>query len=153
MINTPWPAWDKTFEVNLKGSFEVSRQAGRRLIDAGRPGSVIFVASVVGMVGAPFQGVYAMTKAAMISMTKTLAAEWGSSGIRVNAIAPGLVETRFAAALLQNPALKAWFTDRSPLGRHAQPEEITGLMVHLASDESSFTTGQVFPVDGGFTSA
>ncbi|MEM9490869.1 MAG: SDR family oxidoreductase, partial [Myxococcota bacterium] len=114
-------------------------------------GSVINVASVVGTRGAPMQGAYAMTKAAVISMTQTLAYELGSSGIRVNAIAPGLIETKFAAAIVSNPQLRDFVVGRTPLGRHGQPEEIAGAAVYLASDASSFVNGHVMIIDGGFT--
>jgi NAD(P)-dependent dehydrogenase (short-subunit alcohol dehydrogenase family) len=153
LLNVEWGAWDKTFDVNLKGYFEVTRQVARRLVDGNKGGSIINVASVVGLRGAPMQGVYAMSKAAVISMTQTLAVELGSARVRVNAIAPGLVETRFAATLTSDPELARFFTGRAPLGRHAQPEEIAGMAVYLASDESSFVTGQVYPVDGGWTAA
>jgi NAD(P)-dependent dehydrogenase (short-subunit alcohol dehydrogenase family) len=151
LLGAEWAAWDKTFEINLKGPFEVARQVARRLVAAGRPGSIINVASIAGLRAAPMQGVYGMTKAALISMTQTLAFELGGARVRVNAIAPGLVETRLAQAIVGNPELERHFTQRAPLGRHAQPEEIAGLAVFLASDESAFVTGQAFPIDGGWS--
>jgi NAD(P)-dependent dehydrogenase (short-subunit alcohol dehydrogenase family) len=151
MIDVPTGAWDKTFDVNVKGSFELARLFARRRFAAEKPGSVLFVSSVYALTGAPLQGVYAMTKAAMVSMTKTLAMEWGKAGIRVNAVAPGLVDTSFAAAIVHNPALVRLFEDRSALGRYAQPDEIAGLASFLASDDASFLTGAIIPVDGGYT--
>ncbi len=151
LMNVDWSAWDKTFEINLKGYFEVTRQVARRLLERNLPGSVVNVASINGVRGAPMQGVYGMTKAAVISMTQTFAVELGRARIRVNAIVPGLVETKLAAGLVKNPELTKHFTDRAALGRYAQPDEIAPLVVYLAADESSYVTGQAFAIDGGWT--
>jgi NAD(P)-dependent dehydrogenase (short-subunit alcohol dehydrogenase family) len=151
MLTADDGAWHKTFEVNLEGYFELAREVARHLIDRGAPGSIVNVASVAALGAAPLQGVYAMTKAAVVSMTRTLAAELGPSRIRVNALAPGLVETRFAQALVGNPEIVARVVDRTPLGRYAQPEEIAGAALYLASDAASFCTGHVLVVDGGLT--
>ncbi len=144
-------AFDKTFEVNVKGYFYVAREVARHLIDRGAPGAIINIASIQGLLGSPLQGVYGMTKAAVLSMTKTLAVELASSSIRVNAIAPGLVDTRFAAALTQNKDILERWNSRAPQGRYAQPEEIAGAAVFLASDAASYVTGETIVVDGGLT--
>jgi len=151
MLDIEDAAFDKTFEVNVKGYFWLSREIAQHLQARGAKGSIVNVASVAGLAAAPMQGVYGMTKAAVISMTKSFAAELGASGIRVNAIAPGLVETKFASALTSNDDILKLVTDRTPLGRHGQPGEIAGAALYLASDASSFTTGQTLVVDGGFT--
>ncbi len=151
MLGVDWAAWDKTFEVNLKGYFEMSRQVVLRLMAKEEPGSIVNVSSVYGMGAAAMQGVYGMTKAAVISMTKTLATEWAPAGIRVNAISPGLVDTKLAAAIVHNPEFVKHFTDRAPLARYATPDEIAGLAVYLASDESGYCTGQTIALDGGYT--
>jgi NAD(P)-dependent dehydrogenase (short-subunit alcohol dehydrogenase family) len=114
-------------------------------------GSIINIASINGISPAPLQVVYSMTKAAVISLTKGLAKEVGAQGVRVNAIAPGLVETHFAQALIDNPAIHKEVVAMTPLNRHAQPEEIVGAALYLASDAASFTTGSVIVCDGGAT--
>ncbi len=151
MMTIDWGAWDKTFEVNVKGYFGMTRLFVERLTKTKSPGSVVNVASVVGLMGAPLQGVYAMTKASVISMTKTLALELGPAGIRVNAIAPGLVETRFAKALTDNEAIRSTIVNRTAVGRVGQPEDIAGAAVFLGSDESAYMTGHVMVIDGGWT--
>jgi NAD(P)-dependent dehydrogenase (short-subunit alcohol dehydrogenase family) len=151
MIDIEEGAFDKTFEINVKGYFVAAREVIRHLVARKARGAIVNVASVVGLRGTAFQGVYAMTKAAIISMTQTLAVEVGGRGIRVNAIAPGLIETRFAAAIVQNEALLKTWVQRTPLGRHGQPEEIVGAALYLASDAASYVNGHVLVVDGGMT--
>jgi NAD(P)-dependent dehydrogenase (short-subunit alcohol dehydrogenase family) len=150
MLETEMGAWDKTFEVNLKGYFWMTREVARHLVAREeKKGSIVNVASIVGMMSAPLQGVYGMTKAAVISMTKTLAFELGPSSIRVNAISPGMVDTKLAAAIVSNDTLIKDINARTALGRVAKPDEIAGAALYLASDASSFTTGEVLVVDGG----
>lgn len=143
--------FDKTFEVNAKGYLNMARAVARHLIDRGAPGSIINIASIMGLGSAPLQGLYGMTKAAVISMTQTLAHELGPSNIRVNAIAPGLVETRFASVIVSNKDIADREAARTPLGRYAQPDEIAGAALYLASDAASFMTGHTMVVDGGRT--
>lgn len=147
MLGIEEPAWDKIFEINVKGYFNTIRAFAR----SASGGSVVNVASVSGMRAAPMQGVYGMTKAAVISMTQTLSAEIGPSGFRVNAIAPGLVETRFSQVLVEDDEMRDLFVGRTALGRHAQPVEMAGAAVFLLSDASSYMTGQVMVLDGGMT--
>lgn len=151
LCDAPESAWDKTFEVNLKGYFFAAREVIGHLQSRDAPGSIINVVSIAGIRAAPFQGVYGMTKAAVISMTQTLAQELGGSGIRVNAIAPGLVETRFSTALVQNEELRSRIVGRTALGRHAQPDEIAGAAVFLASDAAAYVTGHTLVIDAGTT--
>ncbi|MBM4363986.1 MAG: glucose 1-dehydrogenase [Deltaproteobacteria bacterium] len=149
MMGVDWGAWDKTFEVNTKGYFMAIRAVVRHLTAREAPGSIVNVASIAGMTAAVAQGVYGMSKAAVISMTQTLAVELGGSGIRINAIAPGLVQTHFAGALLANEGLVRTMTDRAPVRRVGVPDDIAGLALYLGSDASGYMTGQTLVVDGG----
>jgi len=150
-LEIDWGAWDKTFDVNLRGPYRLCRLVARHLVDRGAPGSLINVSSVAGIVGTPLQVAYGATKAALLSMTKTLAIELGTDRIRVNAIAPGLVETRLASALLDDDDARGEILARTAERRHAQPGEIAGAAVFLASDEASYVTGSTLVVDGGWT--
>ena len=153
LVDTPDAAIEKTFEVNVRGYLYCARAFVKHARTRGGAGSIVNLASVAGTRAAPMQGIYGATKAAVISMTQTLAFELGSSQLRVNAIAPGLVETKFASAIVGNPMLRDHVVGRTPLARHAQPAEIAGAAVYLLSDAASFTTGTVLVVDGGLTAA
>jgi NAD(P)-dependent dehydrogenase (short-subunit alcohol dehydrogenase family) len=149
MIGIEPSAYQKTFEVNLLGAFEASRAFAQHVIDRKGKGAIVNIASIAGLRAALMQGVYGMTKAAMISMTETMAIELGPSGIRVNAIAPGLIETRLAAALTSSPSVVERITSRTALGRIGQPEELAGPALFLASDAASYISGHTLVVDGG----
>jgi NAD(P)-dependent dehydrogenase (short-subunit alcohol dehydrogenase family) len=151
MLQVEMAAWDKTFETNLKGYFWCAREVARNCLAREAPGSIVNVASVAGLIGSPLQGVYAATKAAIISMTKTLATELAASKIRVNAIAPGFVDTRLASAILENDQLLKHVIARTPMGRYGTPDEIAGGALYLASDAASFLTGHTLVIDGGMT--
>lgn len=142
-------AWQKTVDVNIRGYFLTSVEAARRMLRQGK-GSIINVASVSAFRPMENQVCYSLTKAAIVNMTLGLAREWAPHGIRVNALAPGIVETRFAAAMHQDPKLRAMLERLVPLGRIAQPEEMAGAVVYLASDAASYTTGSCLTADGGY---
>lgn len=150
MLNIDWGAWDKTFEVNLKGYFAMTRAVVRHIQARKGQGSIVNLASVAGFMAMPLQGVYAMTKAAVISMTKTLSVELGPE-VRVNAIAPGLIETRFAAALTENEAIRNHVLERTSLKRLGQPVDVAGAALLLASDAGGYFDGAVLTVDGGWS--
>ncbi len=152
LLNVAEAAWDKTFEVNLKGPFEATRRVCKRLMAAGEGGSIINVSSILGRHASPMQGVYGMTKASLISMTQTLATELGGADIRVNAIAPGLIETKLAGAMLGSKQIMDRYFDHTALRRTGKPEELAGVALFLASDASSYITGQTIYVDGGYAS-
>jgi NAD(P)-dependent dehydrogenase (short-subunit alcohol dehydrogenase family) len=143
-------AFDKTFEVNLKSAWRLSVLVAKRLMATKKKGSIINVASVLGRRAAPFQGVYGMTKAAMVSMTQTLAVELAGADIRVNALAPGLIDTKLASAITSSSEMQKVFLDHTAFRRVGRPEEVAPLAVFLASDEAAYITGTTIPVDAGY---
>lgn len=142
--------WQKTIEVNLMGNVWLS-QAAVEVMRSNDGGKLINIASIVGLHPGRFQGIYSITKAGIISLTKSLAVELGADNIQVNAIAPGLVRTKFAQALWGNPELLDPVLARTPAGRIGQPGDICGMALFLASPASGFTTGAVFVIDGGLS--
>jgi NAD(P)-dependent dehydrogenase (short-subunit alcohol dehydrogenase family) len=150
MLDMPLSAYDKTVEVNIRGYFYMTQQAAKRL--RGHGGAIVNVASVNGRRAAPGQGVYSFSKAAIISMTEAWARELAPAAIRVNAVLPGLTDTKFASALTQNPDLMKQLLRTIPMGRAAQPDEIAPLILFLCSPASGYVTGASFAADGGYLS-
>jgi 2-deoxy-D-gluconate 3-dehydrogenase len=142
--------WDKIMRLNVDSTLYVCRAAGRHLTERGS-GSVINVASVAGLGGAPGMSHYGAAKAAVVSLTKSLAAEWAARGVRVNALCPGWTATDLNRFLWDNEDGGQAIIAGVPMGRWGQVEEMAGPAVFLASEASSFMTGQVLVVDGGQT--
>jgi NAD(P)-dependent dehydrogenase (short-subunit alcohol dehydrogenase family) len=143
--------WDKIMEVNVKGYFWLCQAAARQMQAQGQGGKIINVASISGLVPGPMMGIYSISKAAVIMMTKVLAVELGAENIQVNALAPGFIKTRFSRVLWDTPSINQGILERTPAGRMAEPDELTGIALYLASAASDFTTGTVFTIDGGYT--
>jgi NAD(P)-dependent dehydrogenase (short-subunit alcohol dehydrogenase family) len=149
IVDTDPGAFQKTVDVNIRGYFFMCA-LGAKLMAKNGGGSIINVASVNGAIPAAMQGIYSITKAAVLSMTKAFAKECAPQGVRVNAILPGATDTKFAAALVQNPAILKMALQHIPMNRVAQPEEIVGAILYLASPAASYTTGAGINVDGGY---
>jgi dehydrogenase/reductase SDR family member 4 len=141
-------AWDKVMEVNVKGCLLLSQQAARVMMTQ-KSGSIINVSSTGGLRVPTLIGAYGVSKAAVIMLTKVLARELGPHGIRVNAIAPGLIETRFSEALWTNAEILGQYLRTTPLGRTGKPDEMVGAVLYLAADASSYVTGHTIVLDGG----
>lgn len=146
--------WDELMSVNLKGAFFMSQMMGRHRVAQKRPGCVISLASAHGLVGYPGRSAYGIAKAGIIQMTRMLAIEWAEHGIRVNAVAPGTVDSASRAEYFAaNPDAKKAMTDRIPFRRFGAPEEVAAAVRYLASPQAAYITGQTLVLDGGLTAA
>jgi len=143
-------AWTKIMQVNFKGTLNCAQQVGERMARQ-KSGVIINIASVAGLMAFAQSSAYNCSKAAIIMLTKTLATEWGSKGIRVNAICPGVIATDMTKGLLDDAGFKQMVKGRVPMQRHGTPDELAGAAVFLASDASSYVTGHALVVDGGWT--
>ena len=143
---------DRFLDVNFRSGFRLSREFVCRRLQVTRPGVVVHLASVFGMQGFPTSSVYSATKAALIGLTRNMAADYGHYGIRINAISPGVIKTPINSERLENDI---WFRDTllnaTPLGRFGGPDDIAAAIVFLCSKDASFITGQVLAVDGGWS--
>jgi NAD(P)-dependent dehydrogenase (short-subunit alcohol dehydrogenase family) len=149
VLDTDLNAFQKTVDVNIRGYFFMST-IGAKLMKASGGGAIVNVASINGVIPGDYQGIYSITKAAVISMTKTFAKECAQFNIRVNALLPGGTDTKFASTLVNNPEILEQLMHHVPMKRVAQPEEMAGTVLYLVSNASSYTTGTSINVDGGF---
>ncbi|MFD2229165.1 SDR family oxidoreductase [Alkalimarinus sediminis] len=149
VLDTDLSAFQKTVDVNIRGYFFMSTY-GAKLMKKGDGGAIVNVASVNGVIPGPFQGIYSITKAAVISMTKTFAKECAPLNIRVNALLPGATDTKFASTIVNNPAILKKAMEHVPMNRVANPDEMAGSVLYLVSDAASYTTGTCLNVDGGY---
>ncbi len=144
--------WRRVLSTNLDGVFFCAQRFGRLMLGQ-QAGSIVNVASVLGMVGSGQipQASYAASKGAVINLTRELAAQWARRGVRVNAIAPGWFESEMTGEMFDDDRSQKWMASRTPMGRPGHEGELDGAVLYLASDASSFVTGQVLAVDGGWT--
>jgi NAD(P)-dependent dehydrogenase (short-subunit alcohol dehydrogenase family) len=152
MVDMDLGSYEKTVEVNLRGYFWTTVQAAKRMRAAKTGGAIVNVASVNARRAAPGQGVYSMTKAGIVNMTEGFAKELAVDGIRVNAVLPGLTDTKFASAITSNEKYLGMMLRLVPMARVAQPGEIAPAVLFLASPASSYVTGTTLAVDGGYLS-
>ncbi|REL26941.1 SDR family oxidoreductase [Thalassotalea euphylliae] len=149
ILETDLGAYQKTVDVNIRGYFFMSTKGAQLMKDNGG-GAIVNVASINGVVPGDFQGIYSITKAAVISMTKAFAKECAAFNIRVNALLPGATDTKFAATLVKNPAILKQAMAHVPMRRVAEPDEMSGTVLYLVSDAATYTTGTSINVDGGY---
>ena len=148
--NTEERAFDKILDVNLKGPFELCKKAYPILKQRGG-GSIINISSIGGLTPERGIGIYSVSKAGLINLTKVMAQDWGADNIRVNAICPGLIKTKFSEALWGNEPILDRFLQQIPLNRVGTSDDVAGLAVYLASDAAAYCTGGVYLIDGGYT--
>ncbi|MBN1345915.1 MAG: glucose 1-dehydrogenase [Phycisphaerae bacterium] len=141
--------FDRVIEVNVRSVFAMCQLVGRKMLEAGR-GSIVNICSLTSEMSRPTIAAYASSKGAVRQLTRTLGIEWAARGVRVNGIGPGYIETDLTGPMLDNPELKGWVDSRIPMKRWGKPEDLAGAAVFLASAASSYLTGQVLYIDGGF---
>lgn len=150
VLDTDDAAFDKIMQVNLKGPFKLAKLVYSSMVARGG-GSIINISSIGGISPEAMLGIYSVSKAAIISLTKVMAKEWGPDGIRVNVICPGLIKTKFSEALWSNEKILNSVLKQQPLDMLAEPDDIAGLALLLASDAGAFCTGGIYTADGGYT--
>lgn len=150
ILDTDLGAFQKTVDVNIRGYFFMSVEAGKLMRECGG-GCIVNTASINALQPGVGQGIYSITKAAVVNMTKAFAKECAQFNIRVNALLPGLTKTKFAGALFSHEEIYKTAIGHIPMHRHAEPEEMAGTVLYLVSDASSYTNGECVVVDGGLT--
>jgi len=149
-LQLPFAEWQRVISINLTGTFLCSQAIAQYLVAQGRGGKIVNLASVAGLMAVPNRAAYVSSKHAVVGLTKEMALELADKNIQVNAVAPGVVRTSMTESYFDKPDILASLRKAHPAGRWAQPEEIAGLILFLASSEANFITGETFPIDGGF---
>lgn len=143
--------YEHLMQTNLHGLVQITQKVGGRMVSRGRGGKIIFIGSLMSMLGLPYLSVYAMTKSALAGLTRALAAEWGRHNIQVNCIAPGFILTDLNRTMWQEPAMRDWLEGAQANPRMGKPEDIAPLALFLSGPGSDYITGQVIAVDGGYS--
>jgi NAD(P)-dependent dehydrogenase (short-subunit alcohol dehydrogenase family) len=152
ILNYTGEEFDRVVQVNLRGNFNVLQSAGRLMVPQGS-GSIVLFSSIRSIVTEPGQSVYSMTKAGILQLVKTAATEWGTKGVRVNAVGPGVIETPLTAPIKQQPDWYNAYAMKNPMNRWAQASEMAGPTIFLLSDAASYVTGTILYADGGWLAA
>ena len=142
--------WDALMDINIRSVFQLTKRV-LPVMTAQKKGSIINISSILGLIAVPQVAAYNVSKGALNQLSRSVAVEYGPYGIRCNSICPGLIETDMTADLMQDDSLMQEWSKEYPIGRFGKPDDIASACLYLASDESSFVTGAVLPVDGGFT--
>jgi NAD(P)-dependent dehydrogenase (short-subunit alcohol dehydrogenase family) len=150
VADTPLEQWQRNLSVNLTGVFLCMKHEIAHMLQSGG-GAIVNTASIAGLIAEPGISAYIAAKHGVIGLSKAAAVEYASRGIRVNALAPGLVNTAMTKAWFDDPNMSAYFTANTPIGRVSQPAEMAGTVLFLCSDLASFAVGQTFVIDGGYT--
>jgi meso-butanediol dehydrogenase/(S,S)-butanediol dehydrogenase/diacetyl reductase len=143
--------WDEMMDINIRSVFQLTRRVLPTMMTQ-KSGSIVHISSILGLIAVPEVAAYNVSKGALNQFSRSIAVEYGSYGIRSNSICPGLIETDMTAELMKDASLMQEWSKEYPIGRFGKPEDVASACLFLASDESSFITGTVLPVDGGFTS-
>jgi meso-butanediol dehydrogenase/(S,S)-butanediol dehydrogenase/diacetyl reductase len=151
VLELSFEEWQRVIGINLSGTFLASQAFARRLVAAGKGGRIVNLASTLGLMAAPNRAAYTASKHGVVGLTKQMALEFGALGIRVNAVAPGLVRTPLTERYFQDPAMEKTIRDIHAVGRWAEPHEIAAAILFLGAAEHDFMTGAVLAVDGGWT--
>jgi NAD(P)-dependent dehydrogenase (short-subunit alcohol dehydrogenase family) len=153
-IDEPIERFEQVISVNLVAPFALAQRAAKAMLDSERGGAIVNVASILGLrgVGQIPQAGYAASKGGIVNLTRELSAQWARKGIRVNAIAPGWFESEMTSDMFSEESGHKWVARRAPMGRHGKEGELDGALLYLASDASSYVTGHILAVDGGWTS-
>ncbi len=150
VVNTDESAFDKIMQVNVKAPFELAKLCYPSMKSRGG-GSIINISSIGGLSPEPLLGIYSVSKASLVMLTKVIAKEWGKDGIRANVVCPGLIQTKFSEALWKNDEMLQKSVKHLPISRIGKPEDLAGVALFLASDAAAYITGAVYTVDGGYT--